>query len=42
MEVPIKVEQLNVNLFLDTQATIRKTKTGMNEMKMIDYEMSVR
>ena len=39
--VPIKVEQLNVNSFLDTYNS-NNEKTGMNEMKMNDYEMSVR
>ena len=39
--MPIKVEQINVNLFLDTYNS-KKQKIGMNEMKMNDYEMSVR
>ena len=39
--VPIKVEQIKVNLFLDTYNS-KITKIGMNEMKMNDYEMSVR
>ena len=37
--MPIKVEQLNVNSFLDTYNSNNK-KTGMNEMRMHDYEMS--
>ena len=39
--MPIKVQQINVNLLLDTY-NLNKTKTGMNEMKMNDYEMSMR
>ena len=39
--MPIKVEQFNVNSFLDIYNSSNK-KTGMNEMKMNDYEMSVR
>ena len=39
--VPIKVEQLNANSFLDTYNSNNK-KTGMNEMKMNDYEKSMR
>ena len=35
--MPIKVEQINVNLFLDTYNSKNK-KTGMNEMKMNDYD----
>ena len=39
--MPIKVEQINVNLFLDTYNSNNK-KIGMNEMKMNDDEMSMR
>ena len=39
--MPIKVEQLNVNSFLDTYNS-NNNKTGMNEMKMNDYGMSMR
>ena len=39
--MPIKVEQINVNLFLDTYNSKNK-KIGMNEMKINDYEMSMR
>ena len=38
--MPLKVEQINVNLFLDTYNS-NNNKTGMNEMKMNAYEMSV-
>ena len=38
--MPIKVEQINVNLFLDTYNSNNKT-IGMNEMKMNDDEMSM-
>ena len=37
--MPIKVEKINVNLFLDT---IQITKIGMNEMRMNDDEISMR
>ena len=39
--MPIKVEQINVNLFLDIYYS-NTEKIGMNEMKMNDYKMSVR
>jgi len=39
--VPIKVKQINVNLFLDTSNSNNKN-VGMNEMRMNDYEMSMR
>ena len=39
--MPIKVEQINVNLFLDTYNSNDK-KIGMNEMRMNDDEMSMR
>ena len=39
--MPIKVEQINGNLFLDTYNSNNK-KIGMNEMNMNDYEMSMR
>ncbi len=39
--MPIKVEQINVNLFLDTYNSNSK-KIGMNEMRMNDDEMSMR
>ena len=39
--MPIKVEQINVNLFLDTYNSNNK-KIGMNEMRMNDDEMSMR
>ena len=39
--VHIKVEQSIVNLFLNTYNSNNK-KIGMNEMKMNDYDMSMR
>ena len=39
--MPIKAEQINVNLFLDTYNSNNK-KIGMNEMKMNDDETSMR
>ena len=39
--VPIKVEQINVDLYLDTY-NLNNKKIGINEMQMNDYEMSVR
>ena len=39
--VSIKVEQINVNLFLETYNSNNK-KIGMNEMRMNDDEMSLR
>ena len=39
--MPIKVEQINVNIFLDTYNSNNK-KIGMNEMRMNDDEMSMR
>ena len=39
--MPIIVEQINVNLILDTYNSNNK-KVGMNEIKMDDFEISVR
>jgi len=39
--VPIKVEQINVDLFLDTYDA-NKIKIGVNEMRMNETKMSMR